>query len=150
MVGSRGRVENAGSCEGVAGAPADHLAAGGEIEIAGGESGVGFLYEHLRGSVGVCRGEADEAGGEGEAVVIADAEGGLDEDLVEDLWRGLTEVAVEGGVIDDGEGVAGAQGTLFGGRRILRVDAGRDRKEAVNVSRYFIEGLCCSKSYKSV
>ena len=45
------RVEHAGGGEGVAGAPAHHLAASSEVEVAGGEAGVCFLYAHF----GWCR-----------------------------------------------------------------------------------------------
>ena len=41
------RVEHAGRGESVARAPADHLAAQREVEVAGGETGVGFLDVQL-------------------------------------------------------------------------------------------------------
>ena len=55
------RIENAGGREGVAGAPADHLAADCEIEIARGKSSVGFLHAASGSRIGVRGGKADEA-----------------------------------------------------------------------------------------
>src|SRR3984885_1340399 len=113
-------IKDAGGGEGVSSAPANHFAPKGEIEIARGEAGVGFLHANGRGGVCVFGGETDEAGGEGEAALIADVEGGFDEDLVEDCGLRCRLVVIEGGVVNDGEGVVRAYGFLFGGRRILR------------------------------
>ena len=80
----------------VTGAPAHQLAAGGEIEIAGGKSDVRFLHVASRNRVGIRGGKADEAGGEGESSHIAQIERWFDsEDLVEDLRSGLPKPVVK-------------------------------------------------------